>query len=185
MMRVALLLVPLALITSAAATRALEPANPKANVKTKAILNFFEDLSKRPDKRVVSGQFTDYGPNASARLLIQAHEKTGHWPGMIGLDAYTDNVDRAHIKGYEEIVALGKPFGFTEFGPHGSQNPPGNYDYRRFIEGITKDFPKTTFFLCWHGNWSISRNQYGKELLEHPWVINREAVSEVVSPKGK
>ena len=45
---------------------------------------------------------------------------------IVGLDAYTDFIDPQHIKGYAEVAALPKPFGFTEFGPHGSQNPPGD-----------------------------------------------------------
>jgi len=323
--------------------QALEPANPNTNAKARAILNHLERLSSRTDKRVLSGQFTNYGQGANLAVLTDVHEKTGHWPAMIGadyadfgrggvhcktvnklvidywnqgglvtlsthlynparpgggglrdkgvdlntiitpgndaytrwmeeldalaaglkelqdagvvvmwrpfhemnggwfwwggkdpatfikvwrhmfdyftktkglnnllwvygpnhgantaayyagdryvdivgLDAYTDFVDPQHIKGYEEVIKLGKPFGFTEFGPHGSQNPPGDYDYRRFIEGIVKEFPKTTFFLCWNGKWSIGRNRYGKELLEHPWVVNREGLPSALAGTGK
>jgi len=93
---------------------------------------------------------------------------------IVGLDAYTDFIDRQHIKGYEEIAALPKPFGFTEYGPHGSQNPPGNYDYRRFIGGLQKEFPKTCFFMCWNAKWSLATNNYTRELLGHPSVVNRE-----------
>ncbi len=330
------LLVVFSLTASAAAAFAIEPANPKANAKARAILNYLEKLPSRPDKRVLSGQFTDSGQSANLRLMSEAHDKTGHWPAIVGLDyadfrtgglhtktvnrfateywkqgglvtisahlynparagggglrdqgvdlnklltpgdeahvrwmqeldimaaglqelqqsgvvvlwrpfhemnggwfwwgakdpaafiklwrhmfdyftttkkldnllwvygpnhgsktaayyagdryvdivgldAYTDFVDPAHIKGYDEVIALGKPFAFTEFGPHGSQNPPGDYDYRRFIDGITKNFPKTTFFLAWHARWSIARNNNGKELLEHPWVVNRGELPE-------
>jgi len=38
---------------------------------------------------------------------------------IVGLDAYTDYLDPEHVRGYSEIAALPKPFGFTEFGPHG------------------------------------------------------------------
>lgn len=93
---------------------------------------------------------------------------------LVGLDAYTDFVDKQHIKGYDEVAALPKPFGFTEFGPHGPQNPPGDYDYRRFLEGIRKDFPKTCFFKCWNGKWSLARNQHVKEVLDDPAIANRE-----------
>jgi mannan endo-1,4-beta-mannosidase len=69
---------------------------------------------------------------------------------------------------------LPKPFGFTEFGPHGPQRPPGNYDYLRFLKGVQEHFPRTTFFLAWHWNWGLGRNRNTKQLLEHPWIINRE-----------
>jgi len=76
------------------------------------------------------------------------------------------------------VVKLPKPFGFTEFGPHGPQNPPGDYDYTRFITGVQKHFPRTTFFLAWNWKWSLGRNQNTKQLLENPWLVNREDLPE-------
>ncbi len=309
-----------------------EPANPKANAKARALLDYFHALSNRTNHHILSGQFSNFGNGANLRLLAQVHEKTGHWPAMIGvdyadfgpgsltfktpnqacieywkqgglvtvsahlynpanpkggglrdkgvilddllqpgtdthrrwmqeldllagglkelrdagvvvlwrpfhemngdwfwwgaqdpdafirvwrhmfdyftwtnrldnllwvyapnhgqntakyyagdhyvdlvgLDAYTDFVDPQHIRGYAEVAALPKPFGFTEFGPHGSRNPPGDYDYRRFIDGILKHFPKTCFFKCWNGKWSLASNEHTQELLNHPAVVNRE-----------
>jgi mannan endo-1,4-beta-mannosidase len=317
---------------SAAPAVALEPANPKANAKARAILDYFAKLPARTDKRLLSGQFTDAGPTAKLAMCEEIHQKTGHWPAMIGLDyadfakggleyktvnrvaieyarqgglvtisahlynpsnpksrgpweqggglqklitpgnetydrwmkaldimaaglkelqdadgvvlwrpfhemnggwfwwgakepetfirvwrhmfdyftktkgldnllwvyspnhgektrayyagdqyvdivgldAYTDFVDPQHIRGYDAVAKLPKPFGFTEFGPHGPHNPPGNYDYPRFLDGVQKHFPKTTFFLAWHNKWSLGRNQNAKQLLEHPWLVNRE-----------
>ena len=51
---------------------------------------------------------------------------------------------------------------------------PSDYDYRRFIEGIEKHFPKTCFFMSWNAKWSLATNQNVKALLEHPAVANRE-----------
>ena len=294
-------IVAMLLIVSAGPVRALEPANPKANAKVRAILNYLERLPQRADKRLLSGQFTDAGPAAKLAMCAEVHEKTGHWPAMIGLDyadfakgsleyktvnrvaieyaqqgglvtisahlynpanpksrgpweqgadlnklitpgneahdrwmkeldtlaaglkelqdadvvvlwrpfhemnggwfwwgakepetfirvwrqmfdyftktkglnnllwvyspnhgektaayyagdhyvdivgldAYTDFVDPQHIRGYDAVAKLPKPFGFTEFGPHGPHNPPGDYDYRRFLDGVQKHFPKT------------------------------------------
>lgn len=113
-----------------------------------------------------------YGPNHG--------EKTAdYYPGddyvdIVGLDAYTDFIDPDHIKGYDAVAKLPKPFGFTEFGPHGPQRPPGDYDYLRFLEGIQKNFPRTTFFLAWHANWSLGRNNNTKELLSNSLIVNRE-----------
>jgi beta-mannanase/ADP-ribosylglycohydrolase len=318
-----LVLVPLA-------ARALEPANPKASPKARAVLAWLAGLEGRKDHRLVSGQFTDCGPSASAKLLDEAESSCGrrpaligvdyadfgkggletitpnraaieHWrkgglvtvcahlyspvrgkgglrdtdvdiarllqPGevrdrwmaeldilaeglrelrdagvvvlwrpfhemnggwfwwggkdpktfievwrhmfvyfseekgldnllwvygpnhgsktasyyagdafvdIVGLDAYTDDVDPQHIRGYEDVARLPKPFGFTEYGPHGSRNPPGDFDWRRFRDGVEKHFPRTVFFLAWNGKWSIPRNHFGKDLLEHPWSVNLE-----------
>jgi mannan endo-1,4-beta-mannosidase len=309
-----------------------EPANPEANAQARAVLKYFQGLSAREGKRVLSGQFTDFGNRAGVRLMSDIHDKTGHWPAIlgadyadfgrgsltyeaankaaieywkqgglvtisahlynpanpkggglrdkgvdlaslltpgtdtysrwmqeldllaaglqelkaagvvvlwrpfhemnggwfwwgakdpdtfikvwrrmfdyfsktkgldnllwvygpnhgsktaayyagdryvdiIGLDAYTDFIDKEHIKGFDEVAALPKPFGFTEYGPHGSSNPPGDYDYRQFIAGIEKNFPKTCFFMSWNARWSLARNNNTQELLDHPWIANRE-----------
>ncbi len=313
------------------AARALEPANPQANAKARAILNYFQSLSARQEKRLVSGQFTDFGRPASLRLMNEIHDQTGQWPALmgvdyadfstgslackapnqaaieywnqggmvtisahlfnpanpkggglrdkgvdleallapgtdthtrwmqeldliaaglqelkdagvvvlwrpfhemngdwfwwgakdpasfikiwrhmfdyfsktkgldnliwvyspnhgnktaayyagdpyvdlVGLDAYTDFVDTEHIKGYAELAKMEKPFGFTEYGPHGSQNPPGDYDYRRFLEGVKKDFPKAVFFMSWNWKWSLAKNNNVKEMMADPWIVNR------------
>ena len=101
-----------------------------------------------------------------------------YYPGdnyvdLVGVDAYTDFVDTNHIKGTAEVLALPKPFGFAEFGPHNPFDPPGDYDYLRFIQGVQKNFPRTTWFLAWSANWSLSTNQNVSELLHHPWMVNR------------
>lgn len=322
-----------ALVLFCSPGRPAEPANPKSNAATRALLNYFHELSNRTEgKRILSGQFSNFGNGANLRIMERVHETTGHWPALIGvdyadfprgslttkipnqvainyckegglvtvmahmynpanpkggglrdkgvnladllkedtdthkrwmeeldlaadgllelkqagvvvlwrpfhemnggwfwwgaqdfdtfiqvwrhmfryfsetkgldnllwvygpnhgqntaryyagdsyvdivgLDAYTDFIDPEHIKGYKEVAALPKPFGFTEFGPHGSQNPPGDYDYRRFIEGIEKNFPKTCFFMSWNGKWSLATNQFTRELLESPSILNRE-----------
>ena len=322
-----------ALALPSAAGKSAEPANPKANAPTRAVLNYFHELSSRTQgKRILSGQFSDFGNGANLRIMERIHEKTGHWPALlgvdyadfprgslttknpneaaiaywkqgglvtvmahmynpanpkggglrdkgvnladllkedtetherwiqeldlaaagllelkqagvvvlwrpfhemnggwfwwgaqdfgtfiqvwrhmfkyfsetkgldnllwvygpnhgentakyyagdsyvdiVGLDAYTDFIDPEHIRGYREIAALPKPFGFTEFGPHASRNPPGDYDYRRFIDGIEKNFPKTCFFMSWNAKWSLATNQFTRELLISPSILNRE-----------
>ncbi len=112
-----------------------------------------------------------YGPN-------HGPQTAAYYPGdafvdVVGLDAYTDLIESQHIQGYPEIARLPKPFGFTEYGPHGPENPPGDYDYRRFIAGVIAHFPRTTFFMSWNAKWSPPRNQHAKELYGHPWMVNR------------
>jgi mannan endo-1,4-beta-mannosidase len=113
-----------------------------------------------------------YGPNHGKKTA--AYYAGDAYVDIVGLDAYTDHVDTKHILGYPEVAALPKPYGFTEFGPHGPHNPPGDYDYRRFRDGVAEHFPRTCFFLCWNDKWGLGRNQHTRELLDHPWIVNRE-----------
>ena len=96
-----------------------------------------------------------------------------HYVDLVGVDAYTDIVDTNHIQGTAEVLALPKPFGFAEFGPHNPFDPPGDYNYLRFIAGVQKNFPRTSWFLSWSDNWGLSTNKNVGELLHHPWLVNR------------
>lgn len=96
-----------------------------------------------------------------------------HYVDLVGVDAYTDFVDTNHIRGTAELLRLPKPFGFTEFGPHGPVHPPGDYDYLRFIYGVEKFFPQTVFFQAWSVKWGLATNQNVTALLHHPWLVNR------------
>jgi mannan endo-1,4-beta-mannosidase len=104
-----------------------------------------------------------------------------YYPGdgyadLVGLDAYTDFIDPAHIKGYPELALLPKPFGFTEYGPHGAANPPGDYDFRRFPAGVAEHFPRTRFFFSWNDKWSPAENKFAREFYTDPRVITRETL---------
>ena len=65
---------------------AAEPADPHANPKARAILNYLESLPETSEKRLASGQFAGFGSGASLRACEEAYKKTGHWPAIIGLD---------------------------------------------------------------------------------------------------
>jgi len=101
-----------------------------------------------------------------------------YYPGdgyvdLVGVDAYTDFVDAQHITGTAELLRLPKPFGFSEFGPHGPFHPPGDYNYLRFIDGIQKHFPQAVYFQVWSVGWGFTTNQNVTALLHHPWLLNR------------
>ncbi|HEY3854389.1 MAG TPA: glycosyl hydrolase [Verrucomicrobiae bacterium] len=113
-----------------------------------------------------------YGPNHGRNTA--SYYAGDHYVDLVGLDAYTDFIDLDHIKGFAEVAALSKPFGFTEFGPHGSSNPPGDYDYTRFLSGIQRNFPKTCFFMSWNWKWSLATNENTREFLSNPAMVNRE-----------
>src|SRR5438067_7369961 len=78
--------IALLVLASAQAAHALEPANPKTNHKAREILNYLANLPNHREKRLVSGQFTNFGSGARLRDCETAFKTTGHWPAMIGLD---------------------------------------------------------------------------------------------------
>ena len=121
-----------------------------------------------------------YGPNHGKKTA--AYYAGDRYVDIVGLDAYTDFVDPKHILGYPEVARLPKPFGFTEFGPHGPHNPPGDYNYLRFRDGIEANFPRTVFWLSWDDKWGLGRNVNTKALMEHPWVVNREDLPREFAP---
>jgi mannan endo-1,4-beta-mannosidase len=113
-----------------------------------------------------------YAPNRGPKAA--AYYPGDHYVDLAGLDAYTDFVDPGHIMGYPEVSALPKPFGFAEFGPFDASNPPGNYDYTRFLAGVRSNFPATCFFMSWNAKWSLASNFNTRQLLDNPLILNRE-----------
>ena len=116
-----------------------------------------------------------YGPNHGQKPVANYYAGDAY-VDLTGIDAYTDDVDPGHIQSFPEIAALGKPSGFTEFGPHGASNPPGDYDFRRFLDGIAKNFPSARHFLCWDSKWNPAENHFAKEFYNDPRVITRASL---------
>lgn len=113
-----------------------------------------------------------YGPNHGRKTA--AYYAGDRYVDIVGLDVYTDFIDPKHILGYPEVARLPKPFGFTEFGPHGPHNPPGDYNYLRFRDGIEANFPRTSFWLSWNDRWGLGKNVNTRALMEHPWIVSRD-----------
>ncbi len=114
-----------------------------------------------------------FGPNHGQQPAASYYAGDAY-VDLTGLDAYTDRIDPGHIKGFPAVVALGKPTGFTEYGPHGSTNPPGDYDFRRLLDGIAQNFPAARHFLCWDQKWNPAENKFAKEFYNDPRVISRD-----------
>src|ERR1700690_4422401 len=62
------------------------PANPSVNARASAVLTYFQSLEARPDKRLLSGQFSNFGNRADLKLLTEIHDQTGQWPAILGVD---------------------------------------------------------------------------------------------------
>jgi len=93
---------------------------------------------------------------------------------IVGIDVYSDGVD---IKGdgYNRLVATGKPFAMTEFGP---STRDGSYDNMTTINRIRSRYPATTYVLQW-SSWpdndmAIVDNQNVKAFVDDPWIITRD-----------
>lgn len=119
-----------------------------------------------------------FGPNHGQK------DASSYYPGdayadLVGLDAYTDHIDAQHIRGFELFDKIAKPIGFTEFGPHGASNPPGDYDFRRLLDGVEKNFPRLRHFLVWDAKWNPAENKFAREFYNDPRVISRDRL-----PKG-
>ena len=130
-----------------------------------------------------------YAPNTPSPGVQPA---THYYPGdqyvdVVGLDYYGNSLaDDNARKGYQSLVALGKPFGFSEVGPAFwlRAHPRGNFDNASVIRGIREEYPRATFFVYWQG-WSsllmdvkmgIVENRNAAGLLGDTWVITRESV---------
>jgi len=116
-----------------------------------------------------------WGPNHAQR------PPADYYPGdaftdLIGLDAYTDHINPDRIKGFESLTGISKPTGFTEYGPHGASNPPGDYDFRQLLDGIEQNFPQLRHFLVWNENWNPARNRFAREFYNDPRVITRDRI---------
>ncbi|MFD2670902.1 glycosyl hydrolase [Marinicrinis sediminis] len=101
------------------------------------------------------------------------NNKTSYYPGdayvdMTGLDAYIDNP--SNLTGYDEMVALGKPFAFAEIGP---QTTNGTFDYSQWMTAIKQKFPKAVYFLAWNDAWGPNNNQGASALMNDSWTVNR------------
>jgi mannan endo-1,4-beta-mannosidase len=69
---------------------AAEPANPRTNPRARKVLDYLHELSRRTDgRRILSGQFSDFGNGANLRIMERIHEQTGQWPAVLGVD-YAD-----------------------------------------------------------------------------------------------
>ncbi|MFC2125221.1 glycosyl hydrolase [Bacteroidota bacterium] len=107
-----------------------------------------------------------------------------YYPGdayvdIVGLDAYTQDLPSRARKGYEELIALGKPFGFTEYGCYsggGLSNPDERelFDYSIMGDWLQNDFPEAVFFLAWRDYFGMAQNTGVNQLLNHKYIIKKK-----------
>ena len=91
-MKLPLLIVMVGLALNASGSPDQPPANPKASPATCAVLKYIQGLQDRTDKRLLSGQFTDFGTNAcrnTKKVFDLIQQRTGCCPAILGVD-YAD-----------------------------------------------------------------------------------------------
>lgn len=100
---------------------------------------------------------------------------------IVGVDDYESD-DRINRRiPYDQLLSLGKPLGFGEYGPLENyikrpQNRDG-FDWMR-LHDVLQEHPRITFFMAWGGTpeitQSLIQNQNGARLLNDPLIANRD-----------
>ncbi|MEK0317614.1 glycosyl hydrolase [Cohnella sp. 56] len=112
-----------------------------------------------------------YAPDASRG------NRTSYYPGssyvdIVGLDAYSDNPST--VAGYSELVALGKPFAFSEIGP---STTGASFDYTKWSSAIKNNFPATVYFFAWNDGWSPANNANAYAFMNDSAIVNRAGIN--------
>jgi mannan endo-1,4-beta-mannosidase len=99
-------------------------------------------------------------------------------------DAYVDVVagtsysDDLTISGYHDYLAYGKPAAVAEYGPAAGPGANGQFDNRRFIERLRRDYPRMAYWAAWSSFGSVKLaivdNLHAAELMTDPGVLDRD-----------
>lgn len=85
------------------------------------------------------------------------------------------------IWGYPQTFYYNKPIGMGEYG-HKIDDSPGDFDMRKYIEKIRKNYPRLAFWISWH-SWNannqmaIIHNQHYNELMNDPGIITLDKLA--------
>lgn len=124
------------------------------------------------DERGLDNLIWVYAPDANRE------HKTAYYPGedyadIAGLDAYVQ--DPRLVAGYTEMLALGKPFAFTEIGP---QVTDGTFNYGQWIDAIREKYTQAVYVLAWNDTWGPGSNEGADKLMTDPLVMPLSIVRE-------
>jgi mannan endo-1,4-beta-mannosidase len=116
-----------------------------------------------------------------------------YYPGneyvdIIGFSLFVDydkEIDSLSILSYQDLKKIGKPLAISQWGPrrgkdqtHSADQPPANN--LKLIKGIQQYYPEIVWWMNWNYSYSIitefNSNYNGSELLNHPWIINRDEI---------
>lgn len=71
------------------------PADRDASASTRLVLDYIVALTRRTDKKLMSGQFLGWYPDVNLAAAEKIHEQSGKWPAIIGVDYYETKLDVA------------------------------------------------------------------------------------------
>jgi len=113
---------------------------------------------------------------------------TDYYPGdayvdIVGLDFYADDWSSNNadiMSAYENLLALSKPFAFTEAGFSINENSPcwnGGCDNRIIIDGVSENYPAAVYIFRWRDDpYAIIGQEYADEYMDHAWFVNRDDI---------
>jgi len=108
-----------------------------------------------------------------------------YYPGdalvdMVGMSRFLSVEDPQtapfSLTGYQTIIAHGKPFGITEFGPVDWNlywDWTTQYNWSQLLNTIKTNYPKTVFFQVWEDKNALSWHANAAGLMSDPWVVTR------------
>ena len=129
-----------------------------------------------------------YEPSCFNNTALQFYPGD-NYTDMIGFSLFVDynkEIDSLSIQNYQQLKSLGKPLAISQWGPRrgadqtnaGDQPPADNL---KLIRGIQRYYPEIVWWMNWNYAYAICTpehsNYNSKELLEHPWVINRDEIA--------
>jgi beta-mannanase len=128
-----------------------------------------------------------YEPSCANNTALQFYPGDGY-VDMIGFSLFVDynkEIDSQSIQNYSQLKSLGKPMAISQWGPRrggdqtgGQDQPPG--DNLKLMRGIQKYYPEIVWWMNWNYAYAIATpdnsNYNARELLDHPWVINRDGI---------
>lgn len=129
-----------------------------------------------------------YEPSCFNNTALQFYPG-GDYVDMIGFSLFVDydrEIDSSTIQNYQQLKSLGKPLAISQWGPRrgGDQTNSGDQppaDDLKLIRGIRRYYPEIVWWMSWSSVYAISTQDHsnfnGKELLNDPWVINREDIT--------
>jgi mannan endo-1,4-beta-mannosidase len=149
--------------------------NPNANDDVKKVLKYLMSLPERSENRVISGQNCCHG-NEIVRCfdayVEHLYERTGYWPGMIGVDyEYTNRFTSAQLHECNQyLIDYWEKGGLVtiNWAPHNPWTDNGTRDLNEVnLEELYS--PGSDVYEKWHAEWD--RIAVGLEELQKAGVV--------------
>lgn len=146
-----------------------------------AFINLYKDI------------FDYYTNEKQLNNLIWAYAPAMAFPSIPNVDFYYPGDDYVDLTGlsvyenglalpqsqYQEMLALGKPFAFTEMGPN-HNNMNGSHNYADFVNILINNYPEAIYAHAWH-DWpghlvAWISNQNASQALNTDCVVSRDEI---------